>query len=103
MEKLVMQPGAIEDAASSAGRGRPLPERLIRKPQSGAGGAPEWGPPPAAVASTPLSSYGGNLPSLGSRDAYGPAEGLTPYGSGSDGNGTPTRSPYAPYSGNTRG
>ncbi len=100
MEKLVMQPGAIEDAASSRG-GRALPERLIRKPQSGAGGAPEWGPP-AAVASTPLSSYGGNLPSLGASSGYGSADGLTPYGMGSDGNGAPTRGPYAPYSGNAR-
>jgi hypothetical protein len=100
MERLVMLPGAIEDAATS-GRGRKLPDRLVRRPQYGAGGEPDWtqtGIPAINPGYSGLSGVAG--------DSYNPAASLEPYGapaSAGGGNGNSSRAPYAPYGNSTRG
>jgi hypothetical protein len=108
MERLAMVPGAVEDVLPPGGRGRSMPERLIRRPQYGAGGEPRWGRDRVG-AGTPAGMPGGGMPGggmLGNGLGNGPANGLSPdtwMPDGPDGNGlgngTAARGGYAPYRG----
>jgi hypothetical protein len=48
MERLIMDPTALGDRAALGQPMRTLPERIMRRPQQGAGNAPRWAAPQSA-------------------------------------------------------
>jgi len=96
MERLVMQPTALGDRATADHPQRPLPWRIVRRPQHGAGDAPGW----VAVAAQngqPVHAVNGSAPpDVAAVNAMN-GNGLRPWVDGAGG-GYPQQAPYGPGS-----
>jgi hypothetical protein len=93
MERLVMQPIALGDRATADHPQRPLPWRIVRRPQHGAGDAPGW---VAIAAQNGQPVHAGN--GLASQDVAAlNGNGLRPWVDGAGG-GYPQQAPHSPGS-----